>query len=840
MMSKRFLHRLTVLVVLLAAMAVPLLRPPAVMATAPDRPSNLNPDHLATGISLTPTLQASAFNDPEGHSPQSSDWRIADVGSFPGSGGDITTCTVPPGYLQYGKVYSWQVQYKDSNGDYSDWSLLTSFETVAAPHADFTASPTTAEAGDTIHFTSSATGGSGLDYEWSFGDTGSSTNENPDHVYTSAGTYTVSLTVTDEDGPGSHTETKNNYITITAPPLEADFTASPTSAIVGQSVGFTATASGGVGTLSYQWDFDNNGSTDSNVKNPSYAYGAPGVYTVKLTVADSDTPANAEIVTKTAYITVAADLVADFISDKQLASLGQPVVFTATASGGVGDLSYQWDFDNNGTWDSTVQNPSYVYPTVGQKTVKLVVTDEATPTHNTEAVIKTSYVTVALGLTADFSADRTEVALGQAVKFTSLTAGIVGTATYEWDFNNDGTVDSTEKDPSYTYVEQGTFTVVLKVTDTVGTIPVTKNNYIKVTAALLADFAADRTAVAVGGVVKFTSSAGGGVAPLTYDWDLNGDGKSDSSVQNPSFTYTTAGSYKVSLKVTDSTGKSDTETKDKYITVSGLIQADFTASATSVGPGQAVTFAASVAGGTPPITYAWDFNGDDVVDNTSEQATYTYAAAGVYTVQLKVTDSAGNADIEKKTGFIMVGDVAVAPCPIPQGGGVIQTADGRVFTTFPAGAYTGDATLNILEVSRSTAPKAPDGYQIGSACFDIEATDGTGRVITSLVRTATIAIKYAPSDLSAAGRNGANLKLAYYTPATGKWTIESGTVFNDTSQTLSATTNHFGTWAILVKPQSGGLAWWAKALIVVAALAGAGIVGWKAFSVKQPERWTRY
>lgn len=839
MMSKRFIHRLAVLGVLLAAMAAPLLWPSAVLATPPNTPSYVSPGPGATGVSLTPTLQATAFADLDGDGQGASEWFINDL-KYLDLDAPFTSYEVPTeANLAYGTPYSWQVRYKDDSPsqEWSGWSGLVPFITADAPLADFSASPNPAEAGDTIHFTSSSTGGSGpLNYQWSFGDTGSSTDQNPTHEYAAAGKYTVSLTVTDSDGPGTDTETKTNYITITDP-LEADFTASPTSAIVGQTVTFTNGTGGGDPPYTYQWDFDNNGSVDSSAANPVYAYGAPGVYTVKLTASDSHTSDSVE---RSAYITVAADLAADFTSDKQLASLGQPVVFTATASGGIGALTYQWDFDNNGSWDSTAQNPSYTYPAAGPYTVKLVVTDSATPTRNTETVTRTAYITVALGLSADFSADRQEAALGQAIKFTSLTAGVVGAVTYEWDFNNDGTVDSTEKDPSYTYGAPGAYTVVLEVTDTVGAVPVTKNNYIRVTASLLADFTADRTTVVVGGVVKFTSSSGGGVAPVTYDWDLNGDGKSDSTVQNPSFTYSLAGSYKVSLRVTDSTGQSDTETKDKYITVGGLVQADFTASATTVAPGQAVAFTASAAGGAPPITYAWDFNGDDVVDSASEQPTYTYATAGVYTVSLKVIDSAGNTDTEKKIGYIMVGEVAVAPCAIPPGGGVIQTADGRVLTTFPSGAYTGDATLTILEVSASTAPKAPEGYRIGSACYDVQATDGTGRLITSLVRPATITMKYTAADLSAAGSNGANLKLAYYSAATGRWTIESGTAFNDTNKTLSATTTHFSTWAILVKSQPGGLAWWAKALIIVGALLGAVIVGWKAFTVKQPERWPRY
>jgi PKD repeat protein len=837
MMGKRLVGLFVVLAVLLASVAAPLLQPSAVLATAPSTPTNLSPTGI--GVSLTPTLDASAFQDSDNDTPASSVWLIGGFTFNKNVGqGDITEYAVPAGYLTYGQTYSWQVQYRDSNSEDSQFSTMTSFTTVAAPQAAFTASPTSGNVGASISFTNTSSGGSGsLSHQWNFGDGETSTSVSPSHSYDAAGTYTVTLTVTDSAG-GTDTETKPNYISI-ADPLVADFSASPTSVLVGQAITFTNESSGGTSPYSYQWDFGDGGTSPS--ENPSYAYSSPGTYSVTLTVTDAASTSDAA---PPVNITVTADLMADFTADKQMVNLGQAVTFTATASGGVGTLTYQWDFDNNGTWDSTTQNPAYTYAVVGQYTVKLVVTDAATPSHNTETVTKATYITVAVGLTADFSADRQEVALGQAVKFTSLTAGVVGTLTYEWDFNNDGTVDSTAKDPSYTYSLPGTYTVVLEVTDTlgaipVGTVPVSKADYITVTSNLLADFAADNTAAVVGQAVKFTSSSGGGVAPLTYEWDFNGDGKADSSAQNPSYTYSGAGTYKVSLKVTDSTGAADTETKDKYITVYVLAQADFTASATSVTPGQTVTFSGTSAGGTPPITYSWDFNGDGTFDSTSQEATYSYTAAGVYTVSLKVTDSKDNTDTETKIGYITVGDVAIAPHAIPAGGGVIQTADGRVLTTFPAGSYDGDATLTILEVSVSTALKPPDGYRIGSACYTVEATDGTGRVITSLVRPATITMKYTSADLSAAGNSGKNLVLAYYTEATGKWTIMN-TAFNDTSQTLSATTTHFSTWAILVKNQPGGLAWWAKTLIILAALVVVAIVAWKAFTVKKPERWSGY
>ena len=65
--------------------------------------------------------------------------------------------------------------------------------------------------------------------------------------------------------------------------------------------------------------------------------------------------------------------------------------FTDGSSGGTPPYTYQWDFDNNGTWDSTAQNPTYAYSASGNYTVTLKVTDAA---GNTNTKTKTGYIAV--------------------------------------------------------------------------------------------------------------------------------------------------------------------------------------------------------------------------------------------------------------------------------------------------------------------------------------------------------------------------------------------------------------------------------------------------------------
>ena len=114
--------------------------------------------------------------------------------------------------------------------------------------------------------------------------------------YTGYNTYTGSASFT-----ADVTTTKNISMPRANSLPAANFTGSPTSGTAPLTVNFTNTSTGNDTPLSYAWDFDNNGTTDSTTLNPSAVYSA-GTYTVKLTVTDSNGDANT--LTNTSYISV--------------------------------------------------------------------------------------------------------------------------------------------------------------------------------------------------------------------------------------------------------------------------------------------------------------------------------------------------------------------------------------------------------------------------------------------------------------------------------------------------------------------------------------------------------
>ena len=133
--------------------------------------------------------------------------------------------------------------------------------------------------GTDVTFANSSTSSGNVSYEWNFGDGSAVSNEaNPTHTYAAQGEYTVTLTVTDNDT--SDTDTVSQSVRVGALP-NANFTSSTSD----KTVTFSNHTSGGIGGLTYSWNFgDGNTSTEEA---PSHTYSADGSYTVQLTVTDA-------------------------------------------------------------------------------------------------------------------------------------------------------------------------------------------------------------------------------------------------------------------------------------------------------------------------------------------------------------------------------------------------------------------------------------------------------------------------------------------------------------------------------------------------------------------------
>nr|MBC7246089.1 SBBP repeat-containing protein [Chloroflexota bacterium] len=165
----------------------------------------------------------------------------------------------------------------------------TSATTVTAragPTANFQAAPQSCCVPLTVYFTDTSTAGSYpiSSWYWQFGDGAISSSQHPTHTFTTAGSYTVTLTVTDTFGC-THSKSVSNLITANAPPV-ASFNAVPTSGDAPLTVYFTDTSTAGSNPIvSWHWQFGDN--QISVTQNPTHTYQIEGVYTVTLTITDS-------------------------------------------------------------------------------------------------------------------------------------------------------------------------------------------------------------------------------------------------------------------------------------------------------------------------------------------------------------------------------------------------------------------------------------------------------------------------------------------------------------------------------------------------------------------------
>ncbi len=262
-------------------------------------------------------------------------------------------------------------------------------------------------------------------------------------------------------------------------------------------------------------------------------------------------------------VTAPQALTAAFIAAPTSGTAPLAVQFTDTSTGS--PASWSWNFGDGGT--STLQNPSHTYTTAGTYTVSLTARNAA---GTSDIETKTGFIQVTTApvtgrLVAEFSAVPTQAASAPAdVQFTDLSTG--NPNRWVW-FFGDGT-SSTLQHPVHRYAQAGTFSVTLYLFNVTSFASTTKTGYIQIggSAPLAAGFTAEPTSGQAPLAVQFTDTTTG--SPTSWSWNF-GDGTAVSTTEHPSHTYTTPGTYSVSLTVRNSAGQSNTKTMPGMITVVG-------------------------------------------------------------------------------------------------------------------------------------------------------------------------------------------------------------------------------------------------------------------------------
>ena len=265
-------------------------------------------------------------------------------------------------------------------------------------------------------------------------------------------------------------------------------------------------------------------------------------------------------------------------------------------------------------------------------------------------------------------------------------------------------------------------------------------------AAPTADFTVSAQPQA-GGVVTFTStSTTPDLTTITgYAWDFNGDGVSDSADATTTHTFATAGSYEVSLTVTNSELLNNQATATKTVVVNGKPTAAFTFNPNNPLPGQMVLFASNSSDPDGNgLTYNWDF-GDGSGPVTAANPTHAYATPGAKTVRLTVADGAGGLD--DATGTVTVRDPSAAAASFeftpgsPRAGQVVRftsTSTPSAGQTITSQKWDLDSDGAYDDATGATAAQRFDNPGVYRVALQVTQANGNAAVAEGTVRVGTI------------------------------------------------------------------------------------------------------
>jgi gliding motility-associated-like protein len=410
--------------------------------------------------------------------------------------------------------------------------------------------------------------------------------------------------------------------------------------------------------------------------------------------------------------------------------------------------AWKWNFGNGGG-TSALQNPGATYSLPGQYVVTLTVSNAS----GSDIKTKTNYITVYSKPSANFTLSSDTICIGQTVKFTDATVISAGGAPINssaWDFGDGNTQTVSTNTVSHNYNAPGNYPVSLIVTDFHGCTD-TKILHVVAVGVPVSSFTASPVFKCTAPLVTTFTNTSTSVGSTSYTWHF-GDGITSAQF-NPVHTYTTSGTYNVSL-VLNQHGCIDSVVKPAYISIQNMA-ANFVATPSVVCAGQAITFTNT---STPAATVAaWAF-GDGNISTTISPA-YTYTNAGTYTVTLAATDAqgcAGNAS----------GVVTINQAPI-----VAFTADTMVACSTPFAVTFSNSSVgassynwNFGDGSNSTQQNPLHNYTTpGIYTVTLSVKNSNATCTDSLVKNSFIVISRPQANFTAIPDSGCAPLLVSFT-----------------------------------------------------------------------------
>ena len=446
-------------------------------------------------------------------------------------------------------------------------------------------------------------------YNWDFGDFNSSNTYNTSHVYTQAGTYTVSLMVTD----GCSYDTATIEIEVIEPPV-VDFISSPDSVCINQPFTFTNLSTGSLAAT--DWDFGDGGT--SVTTNTQHAYTASGTYQVTLTGTSTVNSCTASV---TKPVVVRVNPVADFTPNPISGCVPLTVSFANLST----SANFQtWNFGDGNF--STQFSPTHTFTSVGAYVVKLLV-------ENTNGCIDSisKVINVYPVPTANFTVNPTmSCAVPVDVATTNLSTGAVN---YNWNFGNGNF--STLTNPVITYNNPGTYTIQLTASNAYGCSD-SHSFTVNIYGNPVADFILSRDTMCLGETINFISQS---INADSVVWYV-GDGNTFTGNTFP-YQYGLAGVYDITAIAYGLGGCSDTLTLINGVVVNPkpIAGFDYVNQQDPEPLSGTIEFTNTSIGATD---YLWHFG--NAQSSIEENPIYRYNTYGDFLAELIVTNQFGCKD----------------------------------------------------------------------------------------------------------------------------------------------------------------------------------------------------
>ncbi len=413
-----------------------------------------------------------------------------------------------------------------------------------------------------IYFASNSTGfATGDSIRWSFGDGTFSYNSNPDHVYTSPGTYNVCLRVkknnTSPAYPPCVSETCHS-VAVSAPAVACNIISSFTSAVAtpnNYTAIFTNTSAGYAATDSITWSFGDG--YQAHTLNATHSYNAAGTYVVCLTIKKPLVPGSAPCVNTVCNSISIAPV--ETVCNLQVNYSAQPdsvhpniIRFTNTTTGYNSTDSVTWHFG-----DGTIShdnNPVHTYANAGVYNVCLTVKKSLTTGSGSCIREKCQLVSIVLPctLSANFVWYRDSGVVNlYNYHFTNTSVSLTPADSVRWTFG-DGTSSNTSS-PVHAYAQPGIYTVCLQMMkrSTAGTpsncvSEICKTVIVQQACNSTANFSWHADSINHKKIV-FTNTSNAATAGIVTSWSF-GDGATATSF-NAVHEYAQPGRYYVCLRI---------------------------------------------------------------------------------------------------------------------------------------------------------------------------------------------------------------------------------------------------------------------------------------------------